>query len=161
MFKWGGLLLGCLGLWLCPSSTEAAGISAVHRLVKLGLADSALTIADSVLQRDSTNLALRLLVADILRLQGDDAGRVGMLRVAVRLAPQNLDARLALIEALWDSGLPDSARALVGRGGGTLGRRRLRGHYLEGRLQDLAGYPDSAVVAYRRVWDALRRERLF
>lgn len=161
MSKWCGRLLLCLGLWLCPSLAKSADLSEVHHLVKLGLTDSALAIAESALQRDSTDLVLHLLVADILQSQGDTAGRVEVLHDALRLAPRNLDVRLALIEALWDSGLPDSARILVGRGLASLGQLSLQGHYLEGRFHELAGHPDSAVVAYRRVRDALRRERLF
>ena len=161
MSKWCGWILFCLGLWLSPGFAQSADFAEVHRLVELGLSDSALAIAESALQRDSTDLALYLLVADILRSQGDTAGRVEVLHDALRLAPRSLDVRLALIEALWDSGLPDSARILVSRGAGSLGQLSLQRHYLEGRFHEIAGHPDSAVVAYRRVRDALRRGRLF
>ncbi|HUU45774.1 MAG TPA: tetratricopeptide repeat protein [Acidobacteriota bacterium] len=132
-----------------------------RQLIRDGQLDSALVVVDVAIARDSLHMPLWHLRDEVCRLRGDNAGRIATLREALRHWPSDSDLRLNLAEVFIDAGAADSAASCLERVYRNTMRSSARAYYLAGRIHEVRGQPDSALVSYRRAWELASEQRLF
>jgi len=147
-----------------PARVSAAGPTVAKTaagLLKQGDPDSALVLVRRALRTDSTNAELWLALGEVQRARGRMAACVTALQRAVQLRPRLVTAWVGLADAYLESGPIDSAaayaKAALAYGSGL----SPEAFHAVGRVFEVRGVADSAIIYYRWALSLMPCKRLF
>jgi tetratricopeptide (TPR) repeat protein len=135
-----------------PVSGQTQPLDALQQLIDSSAFDSALAIIDGELAEDSLRGFLWFKRDTILAAAGRTEDRIASLERTFTIWPNAAPFRLQLAEVLIGLQRLKEARQLIETVLERPTGQSVPGHYLSGRVYELEGVYDSAVVAYRRAW---------
>jgi cytochrome c-type biogenesis protein CcmH/NrfG len=147
-----------------PVRVSAAGPTVAKTaagLLKQGDPDSALVLVRRALRTDSTNAELWLALGEVQRARGRMAACVAALQRAVQLRPKLVTAWVGLADAYLESGPIDSAAVYAAAALANGSGRSPEAFYAVGRVFEVRGVADSAIIYYRWALSLMPGKRLF